>query len=161
MCLNELWTFLRRKKRKKGAVRPFYQTAFAHFLTVLSFVIASVPFRAKDVAVTVDFYGAMFPVTGLRLDGFDWVAAVPFGVGGVLAVLAVGWTIIAFLPNTQQFMTRITPALEWEKWGKIDPPTVKLTWRPSLAFVALAGAFLFLGVAFIMRGTTEFIYFNF
>lgn len=161
MCLNELWTFLRRKKRKKGAVRPAYQTAFAHFLTVLSFVVASVPFRAKDVAVTMDLYGAMFPLAGLRTHGFDWVAAAPFGVAGVLAALAVGWSIIAFLPNTQQFMSRITPALEWEKWGKVDPPTLKMAWKPTLGFIALTSVFLFLGVAFIMRGTTEFIYFNF
>ncbi|WP_296596750.1 MBOAT family O-acyltransferase [Phenylobacterium sp.] len=161
MCLNELWTFLRRKKRKKGAVRPFYQTAFAHFLTVASFVVSSVPFRAKDVAVTMDFYGAMFPIAGLRAHGFDWVGAVPFGAAGVLAAMAVGWAIIAFLPNTQQFMTRITPALEWEKWGKVDPPPVKLAWKPTVGFVALTSVFLFLGIAFIMRGTTEFIYFNF
>jgi len=161
MCLNELWTFLRRKKRKKGAVRPLYQTAFAHVLTVLSFVVASVPFRAKDVGVTLDFYTAMFPVTGLRLEGFDWAAAVPFGVGGVLAALVVGYGIVAVLPNTQQFMSRITPALEWDKWSKVDSPLIKATWRPTLGFVALAGVFLFFGVAFIMRGTTEFIYFNF
>jgi alginate O-acetyltransferase complex protein AlgI len=158
---NETWTFLRRKHRKKGAVRPLYQTVAARVLTVVAFVLATVPFRARDVGVTLDFFAAMLPVTGLQAGGFDWAQAVPFGVSGALAVLVVGYAIVSIAPNTQQFMSRVEPALEWDKWSKVDTPPVRLTWRPTIGWTALAAVFFFLGVAFISRGTTEFIYFNF
>jgi len=161
VVLNELWTFLRRKYRKKGVPRSWGQTAFAHVLTVMCFVFATVPFRAKDVSVTMDFYAAMVPLMGFRTAGFDWIAAAPFGVAGAIGVLLAGYAIVAVAPNTQQLMTRIVPALEWDKWSKVDSPLVKLVWRPTVAWTAVAGLFFFFGVAFIMRGTTEFIYFNF
>lgn len=161
VAANETWTFLRRKARKKGAVRPAYQTVFARLLTVTAFVFATVPFRAADVGVTLDFFSAMLPFTGLRADGFDWVSAVPFGLGGALMALLVGYAIVSVAPNTQQIMSRAEPALEWDKWAKIDKPPIRLEWKPTVAWTAIGAAFLFFGVAFISRGTTEFIYFNF
>jgi D-alanyl-lipoteichoic acid acyltransferase DltB (MBOAT superfamily) len=158
---NELWTFLRRRSRKKGAPRPAYQVALARILTVTAFVFATVPFRAKNVAVTVDFVRDMFAPFTRTGPRFDWVAAAPFGVAGAVLALGVGYAIVQLLPNTQQFMTRVEPALEWPKWSKVDHPPISATWRPTPAWTAVAALFFFLGVAFIMRGTTEFIYFNF
>ena len=78
-----------------------------------------------------------------------------------MASLAIGWLIVALLPNTQQFMTRIEPALEWAKWRKVAPAVIRAEWKPMIGWAIVSGVFLFIGVAFIMRGTTEFIYFNF
>lgn len=161
VCSNELWTHLRRRKRKKGAVRPAYQAAFARVLTVTAFVFATVPFRAKDVAVTMDFFRDMLAPFSRTGASFDWHAAVPFGAPGALVAAAIGYAIVMILPNTQQFMTRVEPALEWPKWSKIDSPPVRLTWRPTAAWICATAIFFFFGVAFISRGTTEFIYFNF
>ena len=160
VATNEFWTFLRRKGRK-GKPRRVHDVVIARIVTVVAFVVATVPFRAKDPGVTFDFFAAMLPLTGLRGDGFDWTAAAPLGAAGAFAVLVAGYAIVSLAPNTQQFMSRIEPALEWEKWRKIDTPPIRLAWRPTLAWTALAAVFLFFGVAFIMRGTTEFIYFNF
>ncbi|MBI1198456.1 MAG: MBOAT family protein [Phenylobacterium sp.] len=161
VCSTELWTHLRRRKRKKGVERPQYQIVFARILTVTAFVFATVPFRAKNVGVTMEFFRDMLlPFT--RSDrAFDWQAAVPFGATGAVAAAVVGYAIVSLLPNTQQFMTRVEPALEWPKWSKVDTPPVRIAWRPTPAWICAAAAFFFLGVAFIMRGTTEFIYFNF
>ena len=160
VVVTETWTFLRRKHRKKNPVRPGYQIVLARLLTVACFVFATVPFRAKDVDVTLAFFAAMLPFGGLSA-GFDWAQAVPFGVGGALAAIGIGFLIVSTAPNTQQFMTRVEPALEWDKWSKVDTPPLRVTWRPTIAWAAVAGLFFFFGVAFIMRGTTEFIYFNF
>lgn len=153
----EAWSFFMKKRRKKKPQsRP--SIAFAHLLTVVCFIAAVVPFRAADVHVTGEFFAAM-----LGFHGFDgaWSSLVPLGAGAMLAMLATGWLIIALLPNTQHFMTLVEPALEWPKWVKVGPPPLRIRWKPTVGWAIVAGVFLFLGVAFIMRGTTEFIYFNF
>lgn len=157
----ETWSFLTRKRRrKKGPPGPAGQ-ALAHVLTLLCFVAAVVPFRAADTHVTGRFFLAMFPVTGATAADFDWLALMPLGAGGLAAVLAVGYGIVFLLPNTQQFMTRITPALEWARWENVGMPPLRFAWRPSIGWALAMGAIFFFGVAFIMRGTSEFIYFNF
>jgi alginate O-acetyltransferase complex protein AlgI len=65
------------------------------------------------------------------------------------------------MPNTQQIMTRVTPALEWERWKKIAPSPVHIEWRPAVLPTLIAGAVLMIGIVFIARGTTQFVYFGF
>ena len=152
----ELWNFLLKKRRRKNPQsRP--SIAFAHLLTVACFVAAVVPFRAADTHVTGQFFAAML---GLG-DGGSLMGLVPMGIGGMLAALGLGWLIVALLPNTQIFMTAVEPALEWAKWRKVGLPAIRLSWQPTVGWAAVGGVFFFFGVAFIMRGTTEFIYFNF
>jgi len=155
----EAWSTLMKKRRKK---KPQGQVGkvMAHVLTVVCFVVAQVPFRAANVHVTGMFLGAM---TGLSGGGatIDWASRVPFGLAGMVVALAVGWLIVLLLPNSQQFMTRIEPALEWAKWRNAETPPIRLTWSPTIGWSLATGLLFFLGVAFIMRGTTEFIYFNF
>lgn len=153
----EAWAFAT-KKRRKGRVEPWWERAFAHVLTVMCFVAAVVPFRAADVGVTGRFFAGMIGLHGL---GGDWPARVPFGAGGMALILAAGAAIVALLPNTQHFMTRVTPALEWKKWRGVGLPPIALQWAPTLGWSLAIGVVLMLGIAFISRGTTEFIYFNF
>lgn len=156
----ELWNALTKKRRRK---KPQGRLGIvsAHLITVLCFVLAQVPFRAADTHVTGRMLGAMLGLDGGVGATLDWIALVPFGAPGAIAMLVIGWLIVAVMPNTQQFMALTTPALEWAKWRKIDPPMVPLTWRPTIGWCVVTGLVLFFGVAFIMRGTTEFIYFNF
>ncbi|MBM6575434.1 MBOAT family protein [Microvirga sp. SRT01] len=151
------WDFYWKKKRKKNPQRPWSKAA-AHIVTILCFVAATVPFRAVDVHVTGRFFGAML---GLNDGSIPWSALVPLGAAGAVASLTIGWLIVALLPNTQHFMTRIEPALEWAKWRKVAPAVIPAEWKPTIGWAIVSGVFLFVGVAFIMRGTTEFIYFNF
>jgi D-alanyl-lipoteichoic acid acyltransferase DltB (MBOAT superfamily) len=153
----EAWNHFTRKRRKKKPQGPV-SIAFAHLLTVLCFIAAVVPFRAAGVNVTGMFFSGMIGLHGL---GTNWAVLVPLGAAGMLAMLAVGWLIVALLPNTQQFMTIIEPALEWKKWSVVGLPPIRLRWAPTIGWSVVIGLFLFFGIAFITRGTTEFIYFNF
>ncbi|MEO6092980.1 MAG: MBOAT family O-acyltransferase [Novosphingobium sp.] len=153
----EAWSFFMKKRRKKKP-QGRGSIAFAHLLTVLCFIAAVVPFRAANVHVTGEFFAAMLGVNGI-VGG--WSGMVPLGAGGMLTALAIGWLIVFFLPNTQQFMTRAEPALEWSKWVKVGPPRFWIRWQPTLGWAIVAGAFLFFGIAFIMRGSPVFLYFNF
>ena len=65
------------------------------------------------------------------------------------------------VPNTQQIMARFEPVLEWSKWQKVDPPHHPIEWRMRVGPTILVAVVFFLAVAFIERGTTKFIYFNF
>ena len=155
----ELWNMLTKKRRRKHP-QKMPGRIVAHLLTLVCFVVAQVPFRAANLHVTGRFFRSML---GLGGSGpvVDWTQAVPFGMAGILLVLAIGWAMVLTLPNTQQFMTRIEPALEWAKWRDAERPPIRLRWAPTIGWSVVTGLFLFFGIAFIMRGTTEFIYFNF
>jgi hypothetical protein len=59
-------------------------------------------------------------------------------------------------------MGRFQPVLDWrEDWAKRAPSPVQAQWKMSGGWAFLTGLTLFLGIAFMMRGSTEFIYFNF
>ena len=164
MITNEWWRMGRKKRKRAREVRnatvspvwPILSVA----LTVICFTISVVAFRASNVGVMVNFYEAMLGFNG-------WLGPVPgspswpLGMAGALGMLALCWAIIFVPPNTQQFMGRFEPVLEWPRWSKIAPPVVALHWRMTLAWAAVTGVLFFLGFIFMMRGTTQFIYFNF
>ncbi len=41
------------------------------------------------------------------------------------------------------------------------PPVIALRWRPTAGWALALGVILFVGLAFIARGSTSFVYFNF
>lgn len=161
MVINEVWTF--RRRQRKAAPLPGWLTGVVdrgggHVLTVVAFVFAVVPFRAETEAATGRMYAAMAGFGG----GGDPVALLwPLGLAGFVVVAAGGLAIVFLLPNTQQIMRRIHPALDWALWQDSDTPPVRFIWRPTPVMMALGGVVLALGVVFILRGSTEFIYFNF
>jgi D-alanyl-lipoteichoic acid acyltransferase DltB (MBOAT superfamily) len=161
MAINEAWTFRRRQRKAKPL--PVWLTTIVdrgggHALTVVAFVVAAVPFRAANGAATGNVYSGMF-----GLGGVDNIipSAWPLGAAGILATLVVGYLIVFLAPNTQQIMQRTEPALDWPQWNEIDQPAIRAIWRPTALWTAIGGAVLCVGIAFILRGSTEFIYFNF
>jgi alginate O-acetyltransferase complex protein AlgI len=79
----------------------------------------------------------------------------------MLPMVILGLLIVYLLPNTEQIMDTVYPALEWGKWRIVDPARIRVQFRFNVAWIAVASLALFLGFAFISRGTTKFIYFNF
>ncbi len=161
MIVNE-WRRLSRKGRKRAKDAPVSQRGpiVAIALTVLAFAISQVAFRAIDLEVMFQVYGGMIGLNGLigPVPGRpDW----PMGLAGALLVLVPCWVIIFAAPNTQQIMRHFEPVLEWDRWAKIDVPAFDFRWRMSVRWAALTGLVFFLGFIFMMRGTTQFIYFNF
>ena len=92
----------------------------------------------------------------------NWSAFLaPNGNGVMLLMMILGLLIVYLLPNTEQIMDRVHPALEWEKWRVVDPARLRFTFPFTPTGIALASLALFLGFAFISRGSTKFIYFKF
>ncbi|RZF64129.1 MBOAT family protein [Sphingomonas populi] len=157
MTVNEYWRMTRRKARKaRKGPPPFYVEPMYRALTLVAFVVAVVAFRAPSLAVVGRMYAAM-----IGLGGGVAAVAWPAGLAGTLALLAIVYAIVYLAPNTQEIMTRFEPVLEWAKWRKIDTPLLRVEWRLTPAATIASAVLLFLGFALMMRGTTNFIYFNF
>ena len=61
---------------------------------------------------------------GLTQNWFAFFA--PNGNGMMLLMVFLGFLIVYFLPNTEQIMDKVHPALEWEKWRSVDPAPISL-----------------------------------
>jgi D-alanyl-lipoteichoic acid acyltransferase DltB (MBOAT superfamily) len=157
---NEIYNALTRKKRRK---KPDSRAAlFGYgFITLITFVIAEVPFRSETIGDAFRFFGGMVGLHGLGL-AHDWSAFfAPSGNGMMIPMVIAGLLIVYLLPNTEQIMSKVHPALEWEKWSKVDPAKLSFQFPISPTGIAFASLALFLGFAFVSRGSTNFIYFKF
>jgi D-alanyl-lipoteichoic acid acyltransferase DltB (MBOAT superfamily) len=160
MVINELYNALTRKKRRKRTATRAEMFSYG-LLTLIAFVSAEVPFRAETVSDAFRIFGGMVGLHGLGLN-HDWSQSFsPTGNGMLLIFIVLGLLIVYLLPNTEQIMDKVHPALEWDKWRIVDPARLPFTFRFTPAAIAVAGMALFFGFAFISRGTTNFIYFKF
>jgi D-alanyl-lipoteichoic acid acyltransferase DltB (MBOAT superfamily) len=160
MCINELYNALTRKKRRK--TKDTQAALFCYgFLTLLAFVVAEVPFRSDNLTDSFRLFSGMLGLHGLGINHDVSSFFAPGGNGMLLPMITVGFLIVYFLPNTEQLTSKIHPALEWAKWRVVDPARIAIELSFTPAWMFLAGFVLFLGFAFISRGTTTFIYFNF
>jgi alginate O-acetyltransferase complex protein AlgI len=157
---DEVHGALTRKRRRK---KP--DTRFAVFcyglLTFLAFASSSVPFRSETMQDALRIFAGMAGLHGLGLT-HNWPAFLaPNGGAVMLLLLVFGLLIVYLLPNTEQIMDRVHPALEWEKWRVVDPARFRFTFAFTPTQISLASLALFLGFAFISRGSAKFIYFKF
>jgi alginate O-acetyltransferase complex protein AlgI len=157
---DEIHGALTRKRRRK---KPDTRAAVFYYglLTLLAFASAAVPFRSETIEDAFRIFGGIAGLHGLGVTE-NWSAFfAPNGNGMMLPMIILGLLIVYLLPNTEQIMDRVHPALEWEKWRIVDPARVRFTFRFTPAGIAFASLALFLGFAFISRGSTNFIYFKF
>jgi len=160
VCGNEAWREFQKQRRKRRKL-PSNGRAGAvtlglyHALTVLCVVTSNVMFRANDVSSAGVIYRGMFSVQGV--DAAIRGVEVPI----VLFFIILSAALIAFMPNTQQIMSRYRPAVNWRQWHDVAPSVVSWKWRPDLLGVIVAGGVLFMGLMFIQRGEAAFLYFNF
>ena len=156
MCINEIYNFRTRKRRKAQPDSPATLRLYTG-LTVLAFVLAEVPFRSVDVPSALRIFAGMVGLHGSGMHAGVWSAAT---FANLALILVCGW-IIYRLPNTAQFLSNAVPALEWAKWREIDRPALEWQFQPRLLWSLVIGGMLFLGFAFLSRGTPTFIYFDF
>jgi len=161
MVINEAWNFAT-KKRRRGQILPVWMGEIfsgwrGQVLTLIAFVVAAVPFRADGVSAVGRIFSGMLGMNGQGNVAETW----PVGAAGLWIVLLLGYGLVYLTPNTQQIMSRSDPALDWDRWSKVDDPVVPVKWAPTPVWAFIGGAVLVLGLVFILRGTTEFIYFNF
>lgn len=162
MSVNEVWAAFRRKARrarkKERGGPPAWHDPVARGATLLAFVIAIIPFGSAGLKDLGAMLQAMFGFGPFYIVQEQW----PGGLVAAFALLALAYGAILFLPNTQQIMGRFDPVLEWrEKWIDVALSPLKVTWRMTIGWTLMAALVLFLGVTFIMRGSTQFVYFNF
>lgn len=160
LAVNEYWREKNRKARRKAPV-PASSMALYHALTLVAVVFANVMFRAGSPADAVAIWAGMLSLSELG----QLPAVLPATRGELfsepLVFLLAAGALIFLCPNTQQIMGRYRPILHWARWRDAAPAWIRLTWRPTLPWALFTGFVLFLGTAFILRGQSEFIYFNF
>lgn len=162
IAVGELWATWRRKPRKArkkaGLSSPAWHIPVARAATLLAFVLAILPFGSANADAMMRLFAAAFGAGGVLQMPADW----PFGLGAALATTITGYLIIYLLPNSHEIMGRFEPVLDWSKdWSKRVPSPVQIVWQMNAKWALVTGLALFLAIAFIMRGTTQFIYFNF
>ena len=161
LAVNEAWRVYqagRRRKLKRAGLRlrsPKLGDKVAyHLLTLVAVVYANVMFRAAtpDDAARIWLSMTGFESGQLSQERFD---------AGLFAMLLIAGGLVFLMPNSQQIMGRFDPALNWREWRDVAQPPLRWSWSPSPIGLAFAGVTLFLGVAFIERGQSTFLYFNF
>jgi alginate O-acetyltransferase complex protein AlgI len=160
--INEAWreyqTGRRRKLRRAGLPLPSPKLSDAvtyHLMTLFAVVYANVMFRAATPGDAARIWRSMSGFgTGQLMLG-EWSNS------GLVAVLVVVGGLVFLMPNSQQIMGRFDPALNWREWRDVARPPIRWSWSPSPVGLVFAGLTLFLGVAFIERGQSVFLYFNF
>ena len=160
MVANEAFNFLTRKKRK-GRPETAWMRAAGNALTMIAVMFAIVAFRSANLADAARWWSGMVGLGAPDQSWSDWPTLKPLGSLGLLLVAAPCVLIAYLFPNAEQILTRIDPVLEWKKWRSISPPALSFTWRPTPIWAMMTGLTLFLALAFIARGTTKFVYFNF
>jgi D-alanyl-lipoteichoic acid acyltransferase DltB (MBOAT superfamily) len=160
MVANEAFNFLMRKKRK-GQKETALMRGGANILTMAAVTFAIVAFRSANLTDAARWWSGMVGFAGAAPVWSGWPAMKPLGGLGLLLVAGPAALIAYLFPNSEQILTRIDPVLEWNKWRSISPPALSFTWRPTPAWAMMTGLTLFLALAFIARGTTKFVYFNF
>lgn len=148
-------TLQRQGKPVKPEGRP--QRIAQHVITLLCVGTGNVFFRAESLSDGVAIFKGMWGLNGLGLNPELFQFADPT----FLALLAGGALAVALLPNTQQIMRNYRPAVNWNAWRSVGLAPIRWTWRPTPLKLTFIAVLLFLGVEFIQRGETIFVYFNF
>jgi alginate O-acetyltransferase complex protein AlgI len=160
MCINETYNVLTKKKRR-GKKESRAALFLFGLLTLIAFVSAEVPFRSESMSAAWRVFGGMAGLHGLGISP-GWMNALsPSSNVMMIPIIALGLCIVYFLPNTEQIMDRVRPALEWNKWREVDPALFNFQFSFNLAWMGAMSAVLFLGFAFLSRGSSTFIYFKF
>jgi D-alanyl-lipoteichoic acid acyltransferase DltB (MBOAT superfamily) len=137
-----------------------------HLATFVAVLIGWVFFRAKSFTVAVSVLKGMVGLNGISLNpGLGrllghWATHLPitfahsgFSFNGIVWLLIL-LPILFLMPNTQEIMYRVRPAL------KQAEAAAAIMWRPSQRWALLTG--LVLAIALLKMGrVTEFLYFQF
>lgn len=163
LLVNHAWAKITKGQAwaSSGLMSVIYYVA-----TFLAVLVGWVFFRAKSFPTAVSILKGMAGLNGIRLSpGFrkilgPWAAHLPVTFAHLdFKLVALVWLIVLLpvvflMPNTQEIMYRVRPALT-----QADSIAAVL-WRPTPRWAAVTG--LVLAIALLRMGRiTEFIYFQF
>jgi hypothetical protein len=163
LLVNHAW--VRLTKGQSWAIsRPMLWVY--HLTTFVAVLVGWVFFRAKSFTTAVSVLKGMVGLNGISLNpAFErlfghWAAQLPvtFAHTGFKSVgiiwLLILLPIVFLMPNTQEIMYRVRPAL------KQAESAASVMWRPSRRWAIVTG--LVIAVALLRMGrVTEFLYFQF
>ncbi|HEY8990393.1 MAG TPA: MBOAT family protein [Luteolibacter sp.] len=153
LCVNHAWFALRKKRGWTALPKPL-----AIGLTFLFVMVAWVFFRAPTFDAAMAVLRSAAGAHGFHLWPAEGVALVKDF--RALKPIVAGLLIIWLLPNTQQFMRRYRPALNFQELdGKLGKRRW-WEWRPTPLFALFTLALLY-ATARDFDKISEFIYFQF
>ena len=183
LVINHQWHSWLRSIGKNPDKSRGIALAIGRAITFLAVVVAWVFFRSDSMSAAFGMLSGMVGINGITipiiiasllgpLKPLLANLGVTFPTSGglkmvltyflILILLAIAW----FLPNSQQWIGRYSPALDfkpedtpaswlgklWQKWQ----------WRPTPRFGLIVGAIIFLFLKSLMNSSvSEFLYFNF
>ena len=163
LLVNHAWGKLTNGQRWAGSR---LMLVVYHIITFIAVLVGWVFFRAKSFSTAISMLKGMVGLNGICVSpGFErvlghWAARLPLRIAHVdFKFVALLWLLVLlptifFMPNTQEIMYRVRPAL------KQAESMAAVLWRPSAPWAALTG--LALAIAFLRMGrVTEFLYFQF
>jgi alginate O-acetyltransferase complex protein AlgI len=156
LVMHHGWKALR-EKRATGSTPTSAGLWAGRGLTFLAVVLAWVFFRAADFATAGRMFRAMFGG-----EGFHMVSSFRLETAGawLTTLLVAVW----FMPNTQEFLARFAPSLEYAE-GRMARPTTGqlfrgLQWRPSALWAFIVAVVAIFSITQMSR-VSEFIYWQF
>jgi D-alanyl-lipoteichoic acid acyltransferase DltB (MBOAT superfamily) len=161
LITNHVWRAARPPRLSDGVVARGVSRAMTFVCVCLAWIL----FRAESLAGAGRIYAALCGVGSAHAWGSDaWQTEFLKPEHAALWVLA-GMLIVWGLPNTQEIMGRVRPALRFRHrlarpatWS--ERLTASLQWRPS-PIVAAWYAALFVAAFCSLAELSEFIYFHF
>ena len=151
MVVAEAWRFAR--GRRKGAA-PVWARVAGNALTMAGVLVALAPFRAADMATATRIWAGM---AGLG-DSTGITVPIPGGAAMAGAEIACGLAICWLLPASARLLRDGDPALEWKRWRDVARAPLDWRWAPDARWALALGMLLFLGLAFVARGGSSFVY---
>jgi alginate O-acetyltransferase complex protein AlgI len=148
LVINHAWAALCERVRWLRIPAPL-----AVLLTFVAVVVAWVPFRAENFAVTQALWQAMFSMPVMDAHFHDTVSGVK--MDSALTSILGGLLIVWFLPNSQEFMSR-----HWRNLAEKVAYSSRLQWQPAVWSGIIAGIIFAVAVMSLGR-VSEFLYFQF
>jgi D-alanyl-lipoteichoic acid acyltransferase DltB (MBOAT superfamily) len=156
LTVNHAWRLWFHKRIPDPNPRPLLRHVKRLFSTLLTFacvVVSFVVFRSNGMSHAISILSS---IAGMHRNA---TFALPGSLAPKMARIMVGFSIVWFLPNTQQILGRFKPSFQESAWE--TPPTYgRLIWVPNLGWAAAFGS-LFLLALWNMQDPSTFLYFQF
>jgi D-alanyl-lipoteichoic acid acyltransferase DltB (MBOAT superfamily) len=156
LTVNHAWR-LRFPKRAAGTRTSRHvelvKRASSQLATFMCVLVSFVVFRSSGMSHAVSILSS---IVGMHREASF---ALPGGLGPKVGRLVLGYSIVWFLPNTQQILSRFKPSLQESVWTT-HTASGRLTWLPNVGWAAAFGC-LFLLALWNMEDPSTFLYFQF
>jgi D-alanyl-lipoteichoic acid acyltransferase DltB (MBOAT superfamily) len=159
LCVNHAWRLF---VPAGSRLRRLLPTPVSVLLTYVAILVPQIFFRSNNthdamytLATMVGFHGHGLGLTGNPSTHPGHTVGLLHSPGALLAMLAICYTVVWTLPNTQEVLGEA--AVEGRWYASLLP---RIRWQPSVAWaLCLSGAFF--AVLMFLVASNSFLYFQF